>query len=151
MRCTAGALILIILSLPVNLMSAEKEGPGVQARDYALKGGPQRADSRGKAGDYQPGVDGTGDPENREPPWNGSNQEKTVPHTQVGGGAFVVFDGYYVSVTEQTYGAPGPEHHFLSSLDEPIRESWQNSISSEIRSHGPDARQEYILFSTGRP
>lgn len=151
MRSTAGALILILLSLPVNLISAEKEGPRVQARDSAMRGGPQRADSRWNAGDDQPGVDGTGAPEKREPPWKGSNQEKAVPQTQVGGGAFVVLDGYYVSVREQTYGAPGPGHHFLSSLDEPIRESWRNSILSEVRRHGPDARQEYILFSTGRP
>ncbi|MEW6367522.1 MAG: hypothetical protein AB1714_23075 [Acidobacteriota bacterium] len=151
MTCTAGALILIILSCSANLMSEEEETLGVPACGYALRGEPQAVDSREEAGAEHTGIDGNRLPEDREPLSKEPNQEKTVPQTQVGGGAFVLLDGYDVYVTAETYGAPGPEHHFLSSLDEPIGESWQDSILSESRRHGPDARQEYILFTTGRP
>ncbi len=149
MRCDGAAVILIILVLSVNFLSAGIDSQWLVTRGYAWKGEPQKTDSGRKAGDSQPALDKTGFPEDREAPSNASNQGNPVPQTQASGGAFAVFDDYYVSVTEETFGAPGPGHHFLSSLDEPVQESWRESILSEIRSHGPDARQEYT-FTTIR-
>ncbi|MBI2840242.1 MAG: hypothetical protein HYX75_18145 [Acidobacteria bacterium] len=149
MRCPGAVLILIILVLSVNVLSAGIDPQWLVTRGYAWRGEPEETDSRREAVNPRLGADRTGSPGDHDAQSSGSNQGNPVPQTQASGGAFAVFDDYYVSVTQETFGAPGSEHHFLSSLDEPVQESWRESILSEIRSHGPDARQEYT-FTTIR-